>query len=38
MKVSTDEKVAKILGENSIMYRISNRYLSVYSVDIDLKN
>ncbi len=37
MKVSTDENVARILDENSIKYWISNRYLSGYSADIDLK-
>lgn len=32
------DKITKILDENSITYWISNRYLSGYSVDIDLKN
>ena len=32
------DKITKVLDENSITYWISNRYLSEYSVDIDLKN
>lgn len=32
------DKITKILDENSITYWISNRYLSGYSVDVDLKN
>ena len=32
------DKITKVLDENSITYWISNRYLSGYSVDTDLKN
>lgn len=32
------EKITKIFDENRITYWISNRYLSGYSVDTDLKN
>lgn len=32
------DKITKIIDEKSITYWISNRYLSGYSVDIDLKN